>query len=379
MHLRFAVAGLAALAFTVPASAEINVCVTVSATGPAASLGVPENNTVALLPKEMSGESVNYVVFDDATDPTAAVKNVRKCIEEEDADVIIGSSATPASMALAGIAAETKTPVIPLSPVKLEGDGGHWAFPMPQPNAQMASALVANMKEKGVKTLGFLGYADAFGEQFLNAMQAQLEGTDIKLGPVERFARTDTSVTGQVLKLVSANPDAILVVASGTPAALPNLTFAERGYKGQIYQTHGAASKDYLRVAGPSAEGTILPVGPVVVAAQLPDSHPSKKLGVTYTEEYEAANGAGSLSSFGGHMFDAGQVLSAAVEQALATGAKPGTPEFRAALRDGLANLNEVVGVHGVFNTTDDQHYGHDERSRVLVIVEDGNWKYLAQ
>ena len=379
MYLRFAVAGLAALAFTVPAAAEINVCVTVSATGPAASLGVPENNTVALLPKEMSGESVNYVVFDDATDPTAAVKNVRKCIEEEDADVIIGSSATPASMALAGIAAETKTPVIPLSPVKLEGDGGHWAFPMPQPNAQMASALVANMKEKGVKTLGFLGYADAFGEQFLNAMQAQLEGTDIKLGPVERFARTDTSVTGQVLKLVSANPDAILVVASGTPAALPNLTFAERGYKGQIYQTHCAASKDYLRVAGPSAEGTILPVGPVVVAAQLPDSHPSKKLGVTYTEEYEAANGAGSLSSFGGHMFDAGQVLSAAVEQALATGAKPGTPEFRAALRDGLANLHEVVGVHGVFNTTDDQHYGHDERSRVLVIVEDGNWKYLGQ
>lgn len=379
MHLRFAVAGLAALAFTVPASAEINVCVIVSATGPAASLGVPENNTVALLPKEFSGESVNYVVFDDATDPTAAVKNVRKCIEEENADVIIGSSATPASMALSGIAAETKTAVIPLSPIKLEGDGGHWAFPMPQPNAQMASALVEHMQETGVKTLGFLGYADAFGEQFLNAMQAQLEGTDIKLGPVERFARTDTSVTGQVLKLVSANPDAILVVASGTPAALPNLTFAERGYKGQIYQTHGAASKDYLRVAGASAEGTILPVGPVVVAAQLPDSHPSKTLGVTYTEDYEAANGAGSLSSFGGHMFDAGQVLSAAIEQALATGAKPGTPEFRAAVRDGLANLNEVVGVHGVFNTTDDQHYGHDERSRVLVIVEDGTWKYLDQ
>ena len=280
-------------------------------------------------------------------------------------------------MALAGIAAETKTPVIPLAPIKLEGDGGHWAFPMPQPNAQMASALVANMQENGVKTLGFLGYADAFGEQFLNAMQSELEGTDIKLGPVERFARTDTSVTGQVLKLVSANPDAILVVASGTPAALPNLTFAERGYKGQIYQTHGAASKDFLRVAGATAEGTILPVGPVVVAAQLPDSHPSKKLGVTYTTDYEAANGEGSLSSFGGHMYDAGQVISAAAEQALATGAKPGTPEFRAALRDGLANLKEVAGVHGVFNTTDEQHYGHDERSRVLVIVEDGSWKYL--
>lgn len=377
MYLRFAAAGLAALAFTVPAAAEINVCVTVSATGPAASLGVPENNTVQFLPTEMSGEAVNYVVFDDATDPTAAVKNVRKCIEEENADVIIGSSATPASMALAGIAAETKTAVIPLSPIKLEGDGGHWAFPMPQPNAQMAGALLEHMQANGVKTLGFLGYSDAFGEQFLNAMQAQLDGTDIKLGPVERFARTDTSVTGQVLKLVSANPDAILIVASGTPAALPNLTLAERGYKGQIYQTHGAASKDFLRVAGKSAEGTILPVGPIVVASQLPDDNPTKALGVEYTKEYEAANGEGSLSSFGGHMFDAGQVLKAAVEQASKSGAKPGTPEYRAALRDALANLKEVPGVHAVFNTTDDNHYGHDERSRVLVVVEDGNWKYM--
>lgn len=379
MYLRFAAAGFAALAFTVPASAEINVCVTVSATGPAASLGVPENNTVALLPKEIDGESINYVVFDDATDPTAAVKNVRKCIEEENADVIIGSSATPASMALAGIAAETSTPVIPLSPIKLEGDGGHWAFPMPQPNSQMAGALVEHMKENGVKTLGFLGYSDAFGEQFLNATKEQLKGTDIELGPEERFARTDTSVTGQVLKLVAANPDAILIVASGTPAALPNLTLKERGYKGQIYQTHGAASKDFLRVAGDAAEGTILPVGPVVVASQLPDDHPSKALGEQYTKDYEAANGEGSLSSFGGHMFDAGQVIQAAADQALASGAKPGTPEFRAALRDALANLHEVAGVHGVFNTTDETHYGHDERSRVLVVVKDGDWSYLQQ
>ncbi|MDQ0316454.1 ABC transporter substrate-binding protein [Amorphus orientalis] len=379
MYLRFAAAGALALAFTLPASAEINVCVTVSATGPAASLGVPENNTVPLLPTEFSGQKVNYIVFDDATDPTAAVKNVRKCIEEENADVIIGSSATPGSMAVAGIAAETKTPVIPLAPISLEGDAGHWAFPAPQPNVQMASALVDHMKTNGVKTLGFLGYSDAFGEQFLNATKKQLEGTDIELGPVERFARTDTSVTGQALKLVSANPDAILVVASGTPSALPNLTLAERGYKGQMYHTHGSASDAFLRVAQDAAEGTILPVGPVVVAAQLPDDHPSKELAVQYTKDYEAANGEGSLSSFGGHMFDAGQMIQAATEKALATGAEPGTPEFRSALRDALANMEEVVGVHGVFNTSDDNHYGHDERSRVLVQVDGGTWKYIGQ
>lgn len=371
-------AGVAGIVLATPALADVTVCITVSATGPAASLGVPENNTVALLPAEAGGQKISYTAFDDATDPTAAARNVRKCIEEQKADLLVGSSTTPTSIAVAGVAAETKTPLITLAPVGLPPESDMWTFRTPQPVGQMAGALLKHWKANGVKTLGFIGYSDGYGELWLNVLNGMLKDSGITMEPVERFARNDTSVTGQVLKIVAANPDAVIVVASGTPAALPNLAFAERGYKGQIYHTHGSASLDFIRVAGASAEGTILPVGPVVVASQLPDSHPSKAIGMEYTKAYEAAHGAGSLSSFGGHMYDAGQIIVNVVPAALGKG-EPGSEAFRAALRDALESMKEVIGVHGVFNTSATDHTGLDERSRVLVKVEGGAWKYMGE
>lgn len=366
----------AALCLATPALADVTICVTVSATGPAASLGGPEYDTVPMLPKEIGGEAVNYVVLDDGTDPTAAVRNARKCIEEDNADLIIGSSATPGSIAVAGVGAETGTPVISLSPVGLEGDANNWTFRAPQHVGRMAEALLEHMQENGVTTLGVIGYSDAYGDQWITEMETLLEGTDITMEPIERYARNDTSVTGQVLRLVSANPDAVLVISSGTPGALPNIALGERGYEGQIYHTHGSASLDFIRVAGEAAEGTIMPVGPIVVAEQLPDDHPSKEVGMEYTEAFESEHGEGSVSSFGGHMYDAGQLAEAAIPVALES-AEPGTPEFRSALRDALENVEEVVGVHGVFNMSPEDHFGHDERSRVLVTIENGEWKYM--
>jgi branched-chain amino acid transport system substrate-binding protein len=371
-------AGVISAAMTSSAMAEIKVCITLSATGPAAALGGPAQKTVALLPKQVGDQTLSYTSYDDATDPTTAVKNVRKCIEEQKADVLIGSSTTPTSIAVAGVAAETQTPVITQAPVGLQGEPEKWAFRAPQQVGQMASALIKHMTANKVKTLGFIGYADGYGELWLKSLDKPLKDAGITLAPVERFARTDTSVAGQALKVAAAKPDAVLIVASGTPAALPNLALAERGYKGQIYHTHGSAGLDFIRVAGKTAEGTILPVGPIVVADQLPDSHPSKKIGIEYTKLYEDANGKGTVSSFGGHMYDAAQLLLATIPVA-AKSAQPGTKEFRAALRDALENMKEVVGTHGVWNTTPTDHYGHDERSRVLIKVENGAWKYIGE
>jgi branched-chain amino acid transport system substrate-binding protein len=378
MRLALIAAGIGSALMTSTALADVKVCITISATGPAASLGGPEQKTIPLLPTQVGEQKFSFTSYDDATDPTTAVKNVRKCIEEEKADVLVGSSATPPTIAVAGVAAETATPLITLAPVGLPPESEKWAFRAPQQVGQMASALIKHMKANNVKTLGFIGYADGYGELWVKVMEKAVKDAGITMAPVERFARTDTSVAGQVLKIVAAKPDAVLVVASGTPAALPNLAFAERGYKGQLYHTHGSASLDFIRVAGKAAEGTILPVGPVVVAEQLPDSHPSKKIGMHYAKLYEDANGKGSLSSFGGHMYDVSQMLLATVPVAMKT-ANPGTKEFRAALREALENMKEVVGVHGVFNTTPSDHYGHDERSRVLVKVENGAWKYMGE
>jgi branched-chain amino acid transport system substrate-binding protein len=362
------------LGAALPALAEINVGITVSATGPAASLGIPERNTAALLPTTIAGEKVNYIILDDATNPTEANKNARKFTAENKADIIFGSSAVPTSLAVAEVAAETKTVQIALAPVEITDAKKAWVFVVPQHNALMAHALAEQMKAAGVKTLGFIGYADGYGEGWLREMTKAAEAAGIKMAAVERYNRTDTSVTGQVVKLMSTNPDAVLVAGSGTPAALPQTALAERGYKGKMYQTHGAANKEFIRVGGKAVENTILPVGPVVVASQLPDSHPSKKVGVEYTKAYEEKNGAGSVSSFGAHMLDAYRVLAAAVPAALKKG-KPGTPEFRQALRDTIESQKEVVGAHGVFNMNANDHYGHDMRARVLVKIENGNWK----
>lgn len=368
-----AVLALAAM----PALAQVKVGVTLSATGPAAALGIPERNTIALLPTEVAGQKIEYIVLDDATDPSEATRNARKLVSEDRVDVLIGSSATPGSAAVAEVAHESRTPQLALSPVALPADREAWVFRMPQHNRVMASAVVGHMKERGVKSLGFIGYADAYGEEWLTELRPLLEAAGIRLGPVERYARNDTSVAGQALKLVSARPDAIIIVGSGSPAALPHMTLVERGYQGQLYHTHASANPAFLRVAGASAEGAIIPIGPVVVAAQVPDEHPSKAIGLEFVKAYEDKFGANSFSSFAGHAYDAFLVLQAALPSALESGAKPGTAEFRKALRDAIENAREVVATHGVYNMSAEDHFGMDERARVLVQVENGGYRLL--
>lgn len=365
------------LCVTAQASADINIGVSVSATGPAASLGIPEKNTVSLLPTEIAGEKVHYIVLDDATDPSVATKNARKLVSEYHVDVLIGSSSTPACAAIAEVAAENGVPMIAMAPVPVPAQREPWVFRTPQNVRLMADALVGNMKSKGIKTLGFIGYSDAYGEVWLKMLKPSLQAAGIELTAVERFNRTDTSVTGQALKLIAARPQAVIVVGSGSPAALPHRTLVERGYKGQIYQTHGAANKAFLSVGGKAVEGAILPVGPLVAAGQLPDGNPSKTLALNYTADYEKAYGAGSISSFGGHAFDAYRLVAAATPAALKK-ASPGTAEFRQALRDGIEHSHEVVGVHGVFNMSPTDHWGLDVRGRVLVEVRNGAFKLMS-
>lgn len=374
-----AIAAAAALACSA-ALADINVGVTVSATGPAASLGIPEKNTIALMPRTIAGEKVNYIVLDDASDTTTAVNNTRKLISESKVDIILGSSTTPNSLAMIDVAAEAQTPMISMAAsariVEPMDAKKKWVFKTPQNDIMMSTAIVDHMAASGVKTVAFIGFSDAYGEGWHQEFSKAAAAKNLQIVANERYARTDTSVTGQVLKMISAKADAVLIAGSGTPAALPQKTLKERGYTGKIYQTHGVANADFLRVGGKDVEGTLLPSGPVLVAAQLPDSHPVKKSAMAYVEAYEAAHGKGSVSTFGAHGWDAGALMTAAVPAALKK-AKPGTPEFRAALRDALEQIKEVPGAHGIFTMSPDDHLGLDNRARVMVKIENGTWKYV--
>ncbi|MDN4588103.1 branched-chain amino acid ABC transporter substrate-binding protein [Xenophilus aerolatus] len=381
--MKFKIQALAAAALACAAGlawADLTVGVTLSTTGPAASLGIPQKNTIALMPKTIGGQKVNYVVLDDASDTTTAVNNTRKLITESKADVVIGSSVTPNSLAMIDVVAEGKTPMITLAAsariIEPMDDKKKWVFKTPQNDGMMAQAIVDYMAAKGVKSVAFVGFSDAYGEGWYDVFSKAAAAKNIKLVANERYSRTDTSVTGQALKIMSANPDAVLVAGSGTPAALPQKTLVERGYKGKIYQTHGVANNDFLRVGGKDVEGTILPAGPMLVAEQLPDNNPVKKSALAYVAAYEGANGKGSAATFGGHAWDAGLVLQAAVPEALKK-AQPGTPEFRAALRDALEQVKEVAGAHGVFSMTPTDHLGLDTRARVMVTIQNGAWKYL--
>ncbi len=367
---------LSAIAAT--ALADINVGITLSATGPAASLGIPEKNTIDLLPKTIAGQKVNYIVLDDATDTTTAVKNTRKLISENKVDVVIGSTTTPNSLAMIDVAAEGETPMIAMAAssriVEPMDDKRKWVFKTPQNDAQMSTAIVEHMTNNNVKTVAYIGFSDAYGEGWWNEFSKIAEARKLKLVGNERFNRTDTSVTGQVLKILSAKPDAVLIGGAGTPAALPQKSLKEKGYKGVIYQTHGVANADFLRVCGKDCEGTVLPAGPVLVADQLPADHPVKKSAMEYVTKYEAAQGKGTVSTFGAHAWDAGLLLATAAPVALKK-AQPGTKEFRAALRDALEGTTNLPAAHGVFNMSAKDHLGLDQRARVMVKVDGGTWK----
>ncbi len=360
------------------AAQDIKVGVTVSATGPAASLGIPERNTFALMPQTIGGRKVQYIILDDASDTTTAVKNTRKLLSEDNVDVIVGSTITPNSLAMIDIVAEAETPMIAMAAssriVEPVDAKRRWVFKTPQNDQQMAVVIVGHMVSKGIKNVAFVGFADAYGEGWWGAFSSIAEARGLKIVASERYQRTDTSVTGQILKLVSARPDAVLIAASGTPAALPQKTLKERGYDGVIYQTHGVANNDFLRVCGKDCEGLLLPAGPVLVADQLPADHPVKKTALAYVTAYEKAHGKGSVSTFGAHAWDTGALLEASVPVALKK-AKPGTKEFRAALRDALEGAKNVAGAHGIFNMSPNDHLGLDQRAAVMVQVTNGAWK----
>ncbi len=370
----------AALCAVVDAQAQLKVGIVVSATGPAASLGIPQKNTAALLPKEMSGQKVEYIVLDDASDTSTAVKNIKKLIDEEHVDVVIGPSTTPNAIAMTPPAVESETPVISMAAaaalITPMDANKRWIFKTPQNDSLMAGAVIDHMAAAKIGTIAIVALADSYGQNWVNEMTRLAAEKNIRIVANESYQPADASVTGQVLRVVAAKPDAVLIASRGTPAVLPAKALKERGYKGTIYQTHGVANNDFLRVGGKDVDGSIVPVGPVLVASQLPDSNPSKKLALEYTRLYEQAYGPGSVATFGAHLWDAGLLLQAALPGALAK-AKPGTKEFRVALRDSIENVKNLTITQGVMTMTPTDHSGLDQRSRVMVVVDEGKWKLM--
>ena len=371
-------AGFCAVAASSAFASDLKVGFITSLSGPVSSLGIPYQKGIQAAlayQEEISGRKIHLIQLDDASDPTTAARDARKLIDEDKVDVIIGTAGVPGSLAIAGVARETKTPLISISNAELPGDEGAWMVTVPQPAPLMLGAMVEHMKKSGVKTVGYIGFSDAWGDQVYDALNKSAPAAGLKVVSNERYARGDASVTGQVLKIVALHPDAVITGTSGTPGALPYLALAERGYKGQIYGMHALINPDFVRVGGSAVNGLLAPTGPVIVAEQLPESNPIRKVSMNFRAVYQKANGAPPVDAFSAYSFDAWLIFLDAAQRAIAAKTEPGTPQFRVALRDAIVSTRELVGTHGVYNFKPTSRYGVDERSRVVVRLDKGQWK----
>jgi branched-chain amino acid transport system substrate-binding protein len=366
--------GLAATATA--ATAQITVGVSLGITGPGASLGVHYRNAFQLMPKTLGGQPVRYIILDDASDPTNAAKNTRKLVSEDRVDLLMGSNGVPSAVQMAQVAAETSTPIMVLTPAALSPNVLEWAVILPQTTELMMGAIAEHLKSKGAKSVGYIGFSDTWGDLVHRATESHAAASGYRVVTNERYARADTSVTGQALRLIAANPDAVVVGGSGTGGALPHVALVERGYRKPILHNHGTVNVEFIRVGAKAVEGAVAVTGPLIVPEELPDSHPTKKVSLDFTQRYEKEFGAGSRNAFAGYSYDAFLIADAAVPEAMKK-AKPGTPEFRVALRDALANVRNVVGTHGVYTMDPKTRTGLDERARVLVHVQNGQWRLL--
>jgi branched-chain amino acid transport system substrate-binding protein len=374
------VAAALAMFMSASSAADIAVGFVTSLSGPGASIGIPYEKGITAghaYADKIGDHNIKLIRLDDASDPSAATRNARKLVEEEKADVLIGTSGVPGTVAMAVVAAETKTPMISLTPASQpQSPNGQWLISVPQPPPLMVAAVVERMKKDNVKKAAYIGFSDSWGDLVYDATMKNVGGTGIEIVTNERYARADTSVTGQTLKIIAARPDAVITGGSGTPGALPYLALAERGYKGGLYGTHALINPDFVRVGGRAVEGVIAPTGPVIVAEQLPDSNPTKKVSLAYREIYQKANNVPTNDAFSAYSFDAWLVLLDAAKRALEK-AQPGTPQFREAFRDAIVSTKEIVGTHGVYNFQPGNFFGVDERSRVLVQLQKGKWMLL--
>jgi branched-chain amino acid transport system substrate-binding protein len=358
------------------AQADINIGVNLSLTGPLSSLGLPQKDSLALWPEQIGGEKVNLMVLDDASDPVGATRNARRFITESKVDLLLGPSGVPEGMAVAQVATEAKTVQLAFAPLPLKGGDDSWTYALAQPVPLMSDTLARRMVADKVRRVAFLGWNEGYGEMWLGAFTASAKAAGLEVVATERFSPLDTAITAQAVRAAAAKPDAVLIVAAGSAGAMPQINLRDRGWSGAIYQTHGAASPDLLRVGGKTMNGTVLPAGPMLVAEQLPASSPVKASAQAYVTAYEAKHGALSRTQFGAHAYDASLVLQRIVPVALKK-AKPGTAEFRAALREALEHEKEIAISHGVLNFTHSDHNGFDPRGAVMLRVSNGHFELL--
>ena len=388
MRILPGVSMLAALAISVAAHAadkpELRIGSVVAMTGPASALGLPEKNALELLQEQLASDTslpftVKFITYDDASDPTKAVNNVRKLITEDRAHVVICCSTTPTSMAILETVTQAKVPNISLAlgqSVIEPAKDRHWIFKTPSTDQLQVTGLVDDMVKRGIKKVAFLGLEDSFGEGGWIAMQSVAKAKGVEIVASERFSRTDTNFTPQALKVRQSNPAAVYIHAIPPSSALVHQALKRVGYAGPIYHSGGSANNAFISIGKQDVEGALLGTTPVLVYKDLPDSNPLKPVITKFAALYEKRFNVPKVDIFPGQSWDAGNITLKAAEETVKAGVKlDDLDASRAALRDKIEGVKEFVGVGGIFNYSPTDHLGLDQRSTFISVVKNGEFR----
>lgn len=344
--------------------------------GPASSLGVPERNTLQMLADELNakgginGHPLELTILDTKTNETEAVLAIKKLIENEKVVAVLGASTSGSSMAMLDTAQKSGIPLVSMaaaSKIVEPVDQRHWVFKTAQTDLIVANRLASYMKEKGISRVAFMYMNNAYGDGGRQAFTQAAANHGLKIVAQEKFEATDKDMTAQLIRVKGTDAQAVLVWAIPPSASIVTKNFRDLGLKLPLFQTHGVGNQNFLDLAGEAANGVVLPVGKLLVADQLPDTDPQKKLLLDYIKDYKAKFNQ-APSTFGGHAWDAFNLVVNALARA---GNDP------AKIRDELEKTTNFVGISGVFNMSPSDHNGLDESSLVMVEVKDGKWKLI--
>ena len=381
MKLSPSVAVAALLVLFAPlASAQVKIGVVSSATGAMAAVGKPHRNAISLLPRRIGDLTVEYISYDDESDPALTLTLIKKLIEGHKVDAIIGPTGSPAALAAIPVVAAAGVPLLApvgsVAVVKPMDEQKRWVFKTTPNDDIMAAVLVAHMKKTGIASVGIIAFNDGYGERWISTFSALAQRADLRVAAVERFG-AGAAPTAETKRLLAQNPDAVLIAGTGPSALAPHLVLVGQGYKGAIYHTHGATSAEFVRLGDKKVVGALMAASPMLAINDMPDGNPSKALARGYVAAYEKLHGDRAVT-FGANVYDAGLLLAQAIPKAIMQG-KPGTAAFRTALRDALERTREFPVTQGVVNMTPEDHSGFDGRGRVMLTIRDHTWRRVGE
>ncbi|MFP3998820.1 MAG: ABC transporter substrate-binding protein [Desulfobacterales bacterium] len=345
-----------------------------SVTGPASFLGDPEKKSMELAIDEINesggvdGRKLEAEIYDTEGDPSKTVTSVTKLINKDRATAIIGPSLTPTTLAVVPMVERAKLPFVScaagnkiVEPVK------PWVFKTAQSDIQAVASIYEHIKQRDIKKVAIITVANAFGESGKEQLIEQASDFGLTVVRSESFGAGDSDMTAQLTKIRREDPGAIICWGTNPGPAVVAKNVKQLELEIPLYQSHGVASPKFIELAEDAAEGIFLPTGKILVAEQLPEDDPQKKVLSRYIEAYESRYDE-TVSGFGGYAYDAIYLLAEAMK---------GTDGDKEKIRENLENISDHAGISGVFNFSKTDHNGLDPSAFVMVRIKDGKWELV--